>query len=65
MKNTKLMLAIIGTFLLTWILLASIAAYLSGDCFRNSFTGMGVMLMMFLFGWIPAVVVGIDLDEKL
>ena len=65
MKNTKLMLAIIGTFLLTWILLASIAAYLSEDCFRNSFTGTGVMLMMFLFGWIPAIVVGIDLDEKL
>jgi hypothetical protein len=33
--------------------------------FKESATSYGVILIMMIFGWIPSVIVGVDLGEKL
>ena len=66
MKATKIMLAFIGTLLLTWLFLGTMNYLLSGDLtFRESVAHGGIGMMMLIFGWIPSVVVSIDLDTKL
>lgn len=66
MKNTIVMLAFIGTFLLTWIALSIIVFGLSEDItFRQAASHGGVGMIMFIFGWIPALIVSIDIDTKL
>lgn len=63
MKNTKVMLAAIATFLLTWLSLGLIG-YLLSDCyFKYCMTHPGTIAIMLVFGWIPAVVVADDLKE--
>ena len=65
MKGTKIMLGFLCTILCTWILLATIAFLLSDSLtFKQSFTNGVVLTCMLMFGWIPAIIVGIDLEEK-
>jgi hypothetical protein len=66
MRSTIIMLALMGTILLTWVLIASIG-YLCSESltFRESATHGATLMFMFIFGWIPCVVVGSDLDKKL
>ena len=66
MKNTIIMLACISAFVLTWLSF-SLLGYLlsdSGTEFRHVATNGGLIMFMLIFGWIPSVIVGIDLDEK-
>jgi hypothetical protein len=61
MKNTKIMLAAIATFLLTWLFLGTIG-YLLSDCyFEYCMTHPATLMIMLVFGWIPSVVVVDDL----
>lgn len=65
MKGTKIMLGFLCTVLCTWILLAIIACLLSDSLtFKQSFSHGGVLMCMLIFGWVPAVVVAVDLEEK-
>jgi hypothetical protein len=65
MKTTKIMLAVIATFLITWLAIATIAYLLaSATDFRDCATNGGTLMFMLIFGWIPAVIVGCDLSEK-
>lgn len=65
MKSTKIMLAIIATILSTWTLMSLIGYILSDLSLRDCYTNVGTIICMTIFGWIPSVVVGYDLEEKL
>ena len=66
MKATKIMLAFLGTLLFTWIALSFLVFVCSEDItFRQAATNGGVGMFMLVFGWIPSLVVSIDLEERL
>ena len=65
MKNTKLMLAVIATFLITWCVLGSIGYLLSDLQFKECLICAPTILIMFIVGWIPAIIVGNDVDKHL
>ena len=63
MKNTKIMLAAVGTFVITWLLLGLAFILLSGNIgYRESLIDTFVVFIMIIVGWIPSVIVGIDMD---
>ena len=64
MKNTIIMLAFVATLLLTWMSISFIGWAVSGDLsFRTCTTHGGTLIIMLLVGWIPSVIVIMDLDE--
>lgn len=65
MKGTKIMLGIILTGLCIWTLFAFIAWMLTDLTFKESYTSGGVLACMILFGWIPSIIVAIDLEDYL
>ena len=65
MKTTKLMLAVIATFLITWTFISLIGYALSDLSLRDCFSNIGTIMFMLIFGWVPAIVVACDLDTKL
>lgn len=65
MKSTKLMLAVIATFLSTWCVLGLIGYLLSDLSFRDCMTNGATIMIMFIIGWIPASIVGYDVNEHL
>jgi hypothetical protein len=65
MKSTKLMLAVIATFLITWCVMGLIGYLLSDLSFRDCMTNGGTIMIMFIIGWIPASIVGYDVNEHL
>jgi hypothetical protein len=65
MKSTKIMLAIIATLLSTWTVISLIGYVLSDIPLKECYTNMGTILVMLIFGWIPSVIIGCDLEEKL
>lgn len=65
MKSTKIMISCIVTFLITWLLIALLAYLLSSVTdFRTCATNGGTIMFMLIFGWIPAAIVGYDLDKN-
>jgi hypothetical protein len=65
MKSTKIMLAVIATLLITWCVIGLIGYLLSDLSYKDCMTHGAAMFCMILFGWIPAIIVGGDLDERL
>ena len=65
MKSTKIMLAVIITALCTWCTLSLMVYTLSSMTFKESATSYGVILIMMMVGWIPSIIVGIDLEDHL
>lgn len=66
MKATKIMLAVLGTFLLTWLTLALVVYLFTGDAtYRECLTAPGLTLTMIVFGWIPSIIVGNDVNDAL
>ena len=66
MKSTKIMLAVLAVFILTWMIVGLIGYLLSdGFSYKQCLTHMGTVFTMLLIGWLPAVIVGNDLDDKL
>jgi uncharacterized membrane protein YiaA len=65
MKNTKIMVAFVATTLLTWLLLGLIIYLLSSMNYKQSMCNHGTFFAMLLLGWVPGIIVGADLEEKL
>lgn len=65
MKQTKIMLAIIATILLTWCVIGLIGYLLSDLSYKQCMTHGGTLMFMLIFGWIPSIIVGEDLDKTL
>lgn len=65
MKSTKLMLAVIATFLITWCVMGLIGYLLSDASYRDCMTHGGTLMLLMIIGWIPAIVVGNDVNEQL
>lgn len=65
MKTTKIMLAVIATFLTTWCVVGIIGYLLSDFSYRECMIDPATVLFMLVFGWIPCVIIGSDLDNQL
>jgi hypothetical protein len=65
MKATKIMLAVIATFIITWLTLGLIFYVLSDMTYKESISNAGIAYTMLFMGWIPALIVGADLDQTL
>lgn len=63
MKNTKSMVAFIATTVLFWLFLGLIGYAVSDATFKECLSSMPMILIMFIFGWIPGVFVLNDLDN--
>lgn len=64
MRDTKIMLAIVGTILATWTFISLIGFMLSDASLRECYAHGGTLMLMLVFGWIPSVVVANDLIKK-
>ena len=65
MKHTKLMLAGITTYLLTWIFIAVVGYLISNDyTIKQCLTSSATITIMLLIGWLPIVPVLLDLNER-
>ena len=58
------MLAGIVVLLLTWLTIGSLVCILSDLPWKAAMTQPGTLAFMVIFGWIPAVIVGSDIDEN-
>tara|TARA_R110000782_G_scaffold62116_4_gene127756 strand:- start:476 stop:682 length:207 start_codon:yes stop_codon:yes gene_type:complete len=65
MKDTKLMLAVIATILTTWTFMSLIGYMLSDLSLTECYTHGATLMLMLIFGWIPSVIVGSDINDKL
>jgi hypothetical protein len=65
MKSTKIMLAVIATILITWCVMGLIGWMLSDLSYRDCMTNSATIMLMFIIGWIPSIIVGADLDKNL
>ena len=65
MKSTKLMLAVIASLLTTWTSMSLIGYAVSELSLRECYTHNATLMLMLLFGWIPAVIISCDLDTHL
>jgi hypothetical protein len=65
MKSTKVMLAVIATFLITWCVMGLIGWCISDLLFKECLTHGGTLMLLMIAGWIPAVLVGIDVNDHL
>jgi hypothetical protein len=63
MKNTKIMLAVLATLLITWLAIGTLGWLLFNLSFKNCLTNGGTLFLMLFIGWIPSLVVGIDLND--
>ena len=65
MKSTKIMLAVIATFFITWCVMGLIGYLLSDLSYKDCMTNGATLMLLLIFGWIPGVIIGHDLDDKL
>jgi hypothetical protein len=61
------MVACFATFILTWMTISCIFYLLSDSTttFRDVAANGGMAMFLLIFGWIPSIIVGFDLDKKL
>ncbi len=64
MNNTKKMLAVVATYLATWLFLTIMCWILTDFTIKESSTTIGVLIIQFVLGWIPSVIVFEDLNKK-
>jgi fructose-specific phosphotransferase system IIC component len=65
MKSTKIMLAFIATLLLTWCVMGLIGWILSDLSYKQCMTHNGTLMLMLIVGWMPAIIVGADVNDEL
>ena len=65
MKSTKIMLAVIATFFITWCVMGLIGYLLSDASYKECMIDGATLFFMLAFGWVPGVIIGCDLDDKL
>ena len=59
------MLAARATTLITWCVMGLIG-YLLSDCsYKECMVDSITLFLMLIIGWIPAIIVGSDIDDKL
>ena len=63
MKSTKIMLAVIATFLSTWCVLGLIGWFISDLSYKECLKHGATIMFMLMVGWLPALIVGNDLDN--
>jgi len=64
MRNTRILLATVGTFIITYLFISTIVYLMSELTFKESSTSMVTAMLAIIFGWIPSVFVAIDLENK-
>jgi hypothetical protein len=60
MRKTRIMLAVVITLIITHVTLGLFYFLLSTCTFREGLISNHVVMVMFIIGWIPAVIVGHD-----
>lgn len=65
MKATKIMLAVIATFIVTWLTLGLIFYVLSDMTYKESISNADIAYTMLFIGWVPALIVGADVNNEL
>lgn len=66
MKRTITMLAFLVTTFITWMTLSLLVYSFSTDVsitFKEASTQYGIGFIMIVFGWIPGIMVAVDVDE--
>ena len=64
MKSTIIMVAVIATLLLTWCVMGMIGYLLSDLSYKECMTHGATLMFMLVFGWVPCIIVGADLDKS-
>jgi hypothetical protein len=64
MKSTKIMLAVIAAFLITWCVMGLIGYLLSDLSYKECMTHGATLTFLLLFGWVPSVIIGYDMDKS-
>ena len=64
MKSTKIMLAVIAAFLITWFVMGTIGWALSDLSLKECMTHGATMMLLMIFGWIPSVIIAYDMDKS-
>jgi hypothetical protein len=64
MKSTKIMLAVIATFFITWCVMGLIGYLLSDASYKECMTHGATLMFLLIFGWIPSVIIGHDMDKS-
>jgi len=65
MRNTKIMLAAIATYITTFLSITFFAwIFSNGYTFKECAIFDAVILIQIIFGWIPSAVVSFDLSNK-
>lgn len=59
------MLAVIAMFLTTWCVMGLIGYLLSDASYKECMTHGGTLMFLLIFGWIPSVIIGHDMDNQL
>ena len=65
MKSTKIMLAVLATLLIVWCTIGLIGWMLSDLSYKECMTNGETLFFFIIVGWIPAIIVGADLDKIL
>jgi len=63
MRNTKIMLGTIATAVITWGSVGLIAYLLNDLSLKETLTSGQVILPCLLVGWLPPLIVWVDLTE--
>ena len=64
MKSTKIMLAVLATFLIVWCTIGLIGWMLSDLSYKECMTNGATLMFLLIFGWIPSVIISYDMNEK-
>ncbi len=65
MKSTKIMLAVIASLIITWLTLGLIFYILSDMTYKECISNDSIKSLMLFIGWVPALIVGADLEQTL
>ena len=66
MRHSKLVFTFIAVTITTWLVVGAIVYFLSDDIsYKSILRDTGMLVFMLIFGWLPAIPVCIDLDERL
>ena len=58
------MLAVIATFFITWCVMGLIGYLLSDASYKECMTHGATLMFLLIFGWIPSVIIGHDMDKS-
>lgn len=65
MKNTTILVVVITVFIITWLVLGLIGYSINDLTYKATLSHTAMIIFMVVFGWIPAAIVGDDLDKSL